>query len=304
MPPVIDFHVHVAVESQGMWTPRVWQLVREHYPDKYEDILRFGQDPLLFRQYLESQGVGQCVLLAEDSNQTGLVPNDYILEHSRACPDFFVPFLALNPNKTESFETSPARFTENISFCTRHLEWLAGQGFRGVKDYGSYNHIPYGAEAMFPFYEKAGELGLPVLFHTGESMFDSERSRPFGDPKGLAVLAEKFPHLTIVIGHCGSGKYLPAAYRLARDYGNVFLEFSGIPPHLLERLFFDRGLDLNLIPEKLIFGSDYPALPNGPDGIRKNIETYRGLAAKGVLSERSIEGLLWANARRLLHFED
>jgi len=297
---IFDFHVHIAIKDQGMWTPEVWELVREHYPDKYEQIQCYEEDPLLFKGYLESQGIDRCVLLAEDSNQTGLVPNDYILEYSSVCPEFFIPFLALNPNKTGSFEKDRERFKRSVSFCCEQLEWLVDRGFRGIKDYGSYNHIPYGSELMYPFYEKAAELKLPVLFHTGESRFDSDKSRMFSNPEGLGVLAEHFPDLVIVIGHCGSGKYFEVAFNLSRDYPNVFLEFSGVPPGFAQSHFIDRGLDLNLIPDKLVFGSDYPALPNGLDGIRKNIERYRQLAERGVLSRDSLRGLLGANAARIL----
>lgn len=297
---VIDFHVHVAIEDQGMWTPGVWNLIRDHYPDNYRDLLRYGEDPILFRDYLRSQGVDRCVLLAEDSNRTGLVPNDYILEFAGTCPGFYIPFMALNPNKTGSFESNHKRFRDRVRFCCDQMAWLAGQGFRGIKDYGSYNYIPFGSEAMLPLYETAVRLNLPVLFHTGESMFDSRRSRRFADPSGLGTLAGKLPELTIVIGHCGSGAYFPIAFRLAERFPNVFLEFSGVPPSRVRSRFFDRELDLNLIPGKLIFGSDYPALPNGTDGIGKNIGAYRALVEKGTLTSESCRGLLGENARRLL----
>jgi len=297
---VVDFHVHIAIKSQGMWTPGVWELIREYYPDKYEDIQKYEDDPCLFKEYLKSQGIDRCVLLAEDSNQTGLVPNDYIIEYSSECPEFYIPFLALNPNKTGSFEKDQERFVRSVSFCCEQLEWLAGRGFKGIKDYGSYNHIPYGSELMFPFYGKAAELGLPVLFHTGESRFDSQRSKAFSNPEGLGVLARNLPDLTIIIGHCGSGKYFEVAFELAREFPNVFLEFSGVPPAYVKTHFIDRGLDLNSIPDKLLFGSDYPALPNGPDGIRKNVEKYRELAENGVLTEESSSGLLGTNAVRIL----
>ncbi len=38
---IIDFHVHMAIESQGMWTPKVWDLLREHYPEICDDIHRY-----------------------------------------------------------------------------------------------------------------------------------------------------------------------------------------------------------------------------------------------------------------------
>jgi predicted TIM-barrel fold metal-dependent hydrolase len=153
---------------------------------------------------------------------------------------------------------------------------------------------------MLPLYETAVRLELPVLFHTGESMFDSEHSRMFANPAGLGTLAERLPELNIIIGHCGSGTYFPVAYRLAERFPNVFLEFSGVPPSRVRSRFFDRELDLNLIPDKLIFGSDYPALPNGPDGIGKNIGAYHTLVEEGTLTSESCHGLLGENARSLL----
>ena len=141
---------------------------------------------------------------------------------------------------------------------------------------------------------------MPVLFHTGESLFDSERSKPFANPQGLEILAKEFPSLKIIIGHCGGGKYFDVAYRLGTTYPNIYLEFSGVPPHLVKKYFFDRGLDLNHIPHKLIFGSDYPALPNGLDGIRKNIETYQHLASEGMLTREALDGLLGVNAEKVL----
>jgi len=290
----------MAIRNQGMWTPGVWELIREHYPDKYEDIEQYEEDPALFKKYLESQGIDKCVLLAEDSNQTGLVPNDYILEYSSECPEFYIPFLALNPNKTGSYGKNQQRFVRSVSFCCEQLEWLADRGFRGVKDYGSYNLFPYGSELMYPFYEKAAELKLPVLFHTGESRFDSRKSKKFSNPEGLGALAKSIPDLVIIIGHCGSGKYFESAFGLTREFQNVYLEFSGVPPDFIRSHFIDRGLDLNLIPDKLVFGSDYPALPNGPDGIRKNVEKYQKLSENGVLTEQSLRGLLGSNAGRIL----
>lgn len=297
---IIDFHVHMAIESQGMWTPKVWDLLRKHYPEICDDIHRYETDPGQFQKDLESIGIDRVVLLAEDSNETGIVPNDYILEYSREDPDFFIPFLALNPNKTGSFRNHPSRFEETVLLCCDQLEWLAEQGFRGIKDYGSYNHIPFSAEPMLPFYRKAAELNLPVLFHTGVSMFDSETSKRFASPEGLGNLASTLPDLTIIIGHGGGRDHFETAYALARKHPNIYLEFSGIPPHRVQNHFFDRGLDLNRIPEKLIFGSDYPALPNGLEGIGKNIETYRSLGGAGVLTVESLEGLLGSNADRIL----
>lgn len=298
---IIDFHVHIAIESQGMWTPGTWDLLRAHYPDKYRDIQRYGRDPRLFRQYLESQGIDQCVLLAEDSNETGIVPNDYILAYSREEPEFFIPFLALNPNKMDSFARSTELFKEHVALTCEQINWWVKKGFRGIKDYGSYNHLPFGHELLFPVYETILELSIPVLFHTGESIFDSEVSKQFANPEGLGILAKRFPELVIVIGHAGGGKYFHVSYGLTDQHPNVYLELSGVPPHLVKKYFFDKNLDLNRIGSRLIFGSDYPALPKGLDGIRKNIDTYRNLADEGLLTRETVEGLLGANALRILH---
>ncbi len=67
------------------------------------------------------------------------------------------------------------------------------------------------------------------------------------------------------------------------------MEISGLPPDNLLNYFPE--LDRN--SEKVIFGSDWPAMPRS---ISENIEAIKSLP----LSDKTIEGILYKNAERIL----
>lgn len=62
------------------------------------------------------------------------------------------------------------------------VEQLKDQGFEGLKFFSP--HLPYNHEKFFPFYEKAQELGMPILFHTRSmaSQGSSNTSSPVSTP--------------------------------------------------------------------------------------------------------------------------
>jgi predicted TIM-barrel fold metal-dependent hydrolase len=300
----IDFHIHIAIEEHGMWTPRVWEILHARFPETSTDMKSTMQDPARFVSYLRGQGLSGAVILAEDTVTTGLVPNEYVWEFCRRYPSFLFPFMTFNPNRMGAFQRGDeGELKENVAFSIEQMELWHRKGFRGIKEYPSYNCMPFDTELMFPFWEKAERLGLPVLFHTGVSQFDREESKAFGDPSGLSRVAESFPGLAVIIAHCGSKPYFRSAYALAKKYPNVCLELSGIPPHRLDTHFCSRGMDLDALSEKILFGTDYPAFPGGVDGIRRNIEAMRGNARSGVLQARTVERILGENARRILKLD-
>jgi len=299
----IDFHIHIAIEEHGMWTPRTWSLIREKYPEMYRDMKSYMTEPDAFVSFLKGQSLSGAVILAEDTVATGLVPNDYVFEFCRDHPSFLFPFMTFNPNRTGAFEKDREKFKRNVLLIAERVMFWQAKGFRGIKDLSSYNRVPFDTELMFPVWEAACRLKLPVLFHTGESEFDSPDSRGFGDPSGLAVVAENFPELTIIIAHCGSKKYFRTAYELAKRYPNVQLELSGIPPRSLGRHFCSQGMSLDDLSEKILFGTDYPAFPGGSDGIRKNVEAMRKIAESGIIKEDTAQKILYENAARILKID-
>jgi predicted TIM-barrel fold metal-dependent hydrolase len=137
-------------------------------------------------------------------------------------------------------------------------------------------------------YRECEERGVPVMFHTGTSVFPRARN-VFADPMPVDDVAIDFPKLRIILAHAGRPLYGETAFFLARRHANVNIDVSGIPPKSLTR-FFPRLVD---IASKVLWGTDWPS--PGVASIRKNIEEFRALG----LGEDVERKVLWENAERL-----
>lgn len=185
-----------------------------------------------------------------------------------------IPFANVNPYLT----ANPAREVER---CVREL------GMRGLKLYPTYQYFYPNDRMLYPVYARACELGVPVMVHTGSSVFAGARMK-YGDPLYLDDVAVDFPDLPLLLVHGGRGFWYDRAFFLARLHPNVYLEVAGLPPQKLLAYF----PELDRIADKVIYGSDFPGMPY----IKENIETIRGLP----LPEEAKEKILGGNAARIL----
>jgi len=265
----IDFHVHLSAREQLLPASAV-------YCDSFWDK-RGDWSALLtaeaFDAYLASEGVALAVGLAEQSPlTTGTTPNEYVLERFAASRRL-VLFASLNPALALHLGREMAR--------------LAGLGFRGVKLYPTYQHFYPNDARLYPLYETCQGLGLPVMVHTGSSIFPGAKLK-YGDPLHLDEVAVEFPDLTVLMVHGGRGFWYDRAEFLAQLHPNVYVEIAGLPPRKLLEYF----PNLERLHRKVVFGSDWPANP----GIRRNAEAIRALA----LSDTAKAAILGGNAARIL----
>jgi predicted TIM-barrel fold metal-dependent hydrolase len=138
-------------------------------------------------------------------------------------------------------------------------------------------------------YARAQQLGVPMLVHTGSSVFKGARIK-YGDPLHLDDVAIDFPDLNIWMAHSGRPFWYQQAFWLARRHPNVYLEVSGLPGKKLLEYFPD--LERLALAGKVVYGSDWPGNPY----IRRNIEAIQALP----LRESTIEKILGGNAARVL----
>ena len=225
-------------------------------------------------KFLNEQGVDYGVLLAEDSPITGnFCPNEQVAEYCKGA-DNLIPFASVNPYLC----ASPAKELEHC---------ICNQGFKGVKLYPTYNYFYPNDPRLYPFYEKARELNIPLMIHTGSSVFPAARLK-YGDPLYIDDLAVDFPELTLIQVHAGRGFWYDRAFFLAQLHRNVYMEIAGLPPSRLLKYFpeFERNQD------KILFGSDWPGVP----GIAENIQAIKELP----VSEECKRKVLGENALRIL----
>src|SRR3989442_1166800 len=132
------------------------------------------------------------------------------------------------------------------------------------------------------------ERALPVMIHTGTSIFPGARSK-FGNPMELDDVAIDFPNLAIVMAHGGRPLYMEEAFFILRRHPRVWLDVSGIPPaRLLE--YFPR---LPEVADRVLWGTDWPS--PGVQDMRQNIDQFVALP----LSDAHRKAILETNALAL-----
>ena len=171
-----------------------------------------------------------------------------------------------------------------------HMSWsptpdftVTGQKFR-MNAYRDGGGLP----GLAALYERAARLEVPILVHTGTSVFPGARNK-YGDPMDLDDVAVDFPDLTLVMAHGGRPLYMDTCLFLLRRHRNVQMDISGIPPKTLLR-YFPRLED---VARKTMFGTDWPG--PGVPGVRVNVEAFRALP----LSDEAREAILSGTADRV-----
>lgn len=137
-------------------------------------------------------------------------------------------------------------------------------------------------------YGACEERGVPVMIHTGTSIFPRARN-VYADPMPADDVAIDFPKLTIILAHAGRPLYGETAMFLARRHRNVYLDLSGIPPKALLR-YVPKLPDL---ADRALWGTDWPS--PGVASPKKNVEQFRALG----LGESAERAILWENASRI-----
>jgi predicted TIM-barrel fold metal-dependent hydrolase len=146
----------------------------------------------------------------------------------------------------------------------------------------------HGLDALRAIYEEAQRLRLPVMIHTGTSIFPGARSRA-GEAILVDDVAVDFPDLVIVLAHGGRPLWMEQAFFLVRRFPNVYLDVSSVPPKTIPK-YFPR---LAEIADKALYGSDWPA--PGVRSMGRNLRDFLALD----LPEDAKRKIVEENARKL-----
>ena len=268
----IDFHVHMGVYDNHK--PWVTAWMKQSHPVGYEEYIDRYSDPGRFEELLSAEGVDYACILAElNPVTTGICNNEQVQAFCRGRTKL-IPFCDINPYLHTDLGEELRRQVET-------------NGFRGVKLYPTYQHYYLNEPRMYPLYQAAQELGIPVLIHTGSSVFKGTRLK-YGDPLHLDDVAVDFPRLNLVMAHAGRGFWYDRAFFLSKLHANVYMEVSGLPPVKLLTYFPELARNT----DKVIFGSDWPGMPF----IRRNMEAIGALP----LPAEGVDSILGGNAAKLL----
>lgn len=270
-PGVSDLHVHV--QPWREMKPEVAAVMRRGKEDHWERLLALMDDPQALLEVMDESGIWRVGLVNYPSpDLMGFTDdtNAFAARYAAAAPDRLLPYGGVHPR----FTTDPEGQVEELL----HL------GIRCLKIHPPHQLFPanaytMGLESLGRIYRRCEERGLPVMIHTGTSIFPGARCK-YGRPLELDDVAVDFPDLTILMAHGGRPLWMDEAFFILRRHHNVYLELSGIPPRrLLE--YFPR---LAEVGDRVVWGTDWPS--PGVESLSQNLDQLKALPLEAALIER------------------
>jgi hypothetical protein len=215
--------------------------------------------------------------------------NDRLAAVVRACPDRFAGFAHHDP-----FSNGAAAELQ------RAVTML---GLRGYKIIAPLLHDRLDSEQLYPLWEVAERLGIPVLIHFGPLRYQGVVAGPNISPLILQDVARSFPGVAFIVPHFGCG-YPRELLHLMWVCGNVYVDTSGsnewmrwMPYELdLKRLF--RMFLETAGPRRIIFGTDSSWFPRG--FAARYLEVQMAACRELGLDDPDVRLIFAGNAARLL----
>ncbi len=277
---ITDVHVHIQPwrELKPAALAVMWR-----GPEVDRDrMIQVMEDPKALLEVMDRAGVWRV----------GLVnyPSPDVMGFTDAVNGFSAKYASANTERLLPYGGVHPRFTRDPA---GDVDRLVDLGIRLLKLHPPHQLFPAnaysdGLTALGDIYRRCEQRGLPVMIHTGTSIFPGARSK-YGNPLELDDVAIDFPDLTIVMAHGGRPLYMEEAFFVLRRHPRVWLDVSGIPPaRLLE--YFPR---LSELADRVVWGTDWPS--PGVKDMRVNIDQFLALS----LSDPHKKAILETNALAL-----
>jgi uncharacterized protein len=163
-----------------------------------------------------------------------------------------------------------------------------------------------GYEAFYPHdprmrvvYELAGEFGVPVMIHTGDT-FDPQGKVKYAHPLQVDEVAVDFRDVTFVICHLGN-PWVTDAMEVIYKNPNVVGDISGLTLGQFEERF--EQYMLQVIKQVVAFAGDPSSLLFGTDWPICDIGSYIRFVTNLRLSESEMELIFWKNSARIFNLD-
>ncbi len=277
MPRAIDLHVHLPMQE---WLDRA---IGPHL-EATEAYFRARVPRKTIEQVAEEYGQRDLlgvVLDWDDESVTGrgFMGNDWLASLSDRFPGVLMGFGSVDPHSDAA---------------VKEMERCGELGLKGLKFHPTMQEFDPSDERFYPLWEKAQELGLILLFHTGTCGIGAGTPGAGGTkiryshPGFLDSVGADFPGVTWIAAHFGWPWFMECL-AIALHKSNVFIELSGWAPKYLPReVVREIGRRLN---RQTLFGSDYPFI-----SLDRWFQEFEGLG----LSADAQRTILWDNAAKLL----
>lgn len=246
----IDMHVHVEQDSHGCCA------LDQELLDASAKYFKSGDErtPTVehLAAYYRERKIAAVIFTVDASTGLGhpSISSEEIAELAADHADILIPFGSVDPL------AGAAAVSRATSLAEQH-------GVRGFKFHPSLQAFEPNDKAYYPLYQRLEELGLPAVFHTGQTGIGAGLpggrgiKLRYSNPMLLDDVAADFPGLTIILAH-PSVPWQDEAISMATHKSNIYIDLSGwLPKYFPTQLVRAANGQLR---HKVLFGSDYPVI--------------------------------------------
>jgi uncharacterized protein len=246
----IDMHVHAEVSDAGHTSlpDRLLAASAAHF------ATHGRRSPTIdaIAEHYRERDMAAVVFTVDAEHATGRAPiaNEEVAEACGRHADTLIPFASVDPRRGAAGVAAVRRLA-------------ADHGVRGFKFHPSLQAFDPSDRMAYPLYAAIEELGLPAVFHTGQTGIGAGlpggggiRLR-YSNPMLLDDVAADFPGMTIVLAH-PSFPWQEEALAVAVHKPSVYIDLSGWSPKYFPPLLVRYAN--SLLKRKVLFGSDFPLI--------------------------------------------
>jgi uncharacterized protein len=257
----IDVHVHIEADGRGCFSldDELMAASAKYFRADHDRTPTLETIAGMYR----SLSMAAVVFTVDAGTFTGHQPlsSEEIADRAAAHADVLIPFGSVDPLRGASAVGQARRL-------------VADHGVRGFKFHPSLQGFAPNDVAYYPLWEQIQSLGVPALFHTGQTGIGAGLPGGRGiklrlsDPMLLDDVAADFPGLTVILAH-PSVPWADAAISMATHKSNVHIDLSGWSPKYFPPALV-RAAN-SYLQDKVLFGTDFPLLT--PERWLRDFET-------------------------------
>ncbi|MBC7218888.1 MAG: amidohydrolase [Hadesarchaea archaeon] len=290
---IVDVHVHLGElgrHFQKWWMDELYG----GFPNVPDREVRYRKDPVeSLIEDLDQAGVDVACVMASDHRRpypygigSSYTPNDYVAECVRKHPERFVGVCSFDPLR------DPHEARKELERCVR--EW----DMRALKLYPTYDHFDPRDERVFPIYEKAIELDLPVHFHMGYTgTINAPMKYQF--PHLLDEVGIRFPEMKVIVAHMGF-PWVDECLCLLMKHRHWYADIAywgAFPPEFLIEMM--KKFDFMCGYRRLLYGSENPWTATFTKTVMNLNEIAKEKGISFRISEADLRKIMGENARKL-----
>jgi len=246
----IDVHVHIEVDGHGHHSmdDELLDASAKYFKAGHNRTPTLEQIADLYR----SLNMAAVVFTVDASTATGhaTISSEEIATRAAEHSDVLIPFGSVDPLR-------------GADAVAQARSLVRDYGVRGFKFHPTLQGFAPNDQAFYPLWAEIESLGVPALFHTGQTGIGAGLPGGRGlklrlsDPMLIDDVAADFPGLTVILAH-PSVPWASSSISIATHKSNVYIDLSGWSPK-----YFPADLVRaanSYLQDKVLFGTDYPLL--------------------------------------------